>query len=207
MVENEVREEKKSEKEAMLYEKSMVHLEEGQIVNGKIISVSPSEVIVDIGYKSEGIIPRSEFRSSEKLEVGDSIQVLLEAKEDEDGMVVLSREKVQRALGWENILNNYQEGDIIEGRITKKIKGGFMVDIGTEAFLPASQAALREAGNSAMDQQYEFKILKINKMRKNVVLSRKSALYQKREEEKKKVISSLEKNSIVKGVVKNITDF
>ena len=207
MVENEVREEKKAEKEMTLYEKTIVHLEEGQIVNGKIISVSPSEVIVDIGYKSEGIIPRSEFRSSEKLEVGDNIQVLLESKEDEDGMVVLSREKVQRALGWENILNNYQEGDLIEGRITRKIKGGFMVDIGTEAFLPASQAALRDAGSSIMDQAYEFKILKINKMRKNVVLSRKSALYQKREEEKKKVISSLEKGSTVKGVVKNITDF
>ncbi len=189
------------------YEKSITHFEEGQIVKGKIVAVTPKEVIVDIGYKSEGIIPKSEFRSADEIEIGKEIDVLLESKENEDGMVVLSKEKVERARGWDRILKEGKEGDIVEGKIVKRVKGGFIVDIGVEAFLPASQAVLREFDNLTEDQTFEFKILKINKLRKNVVLSRKGALFHKKEEEKKKIISSLQKGSIVKGVVKNITDF
>ena len=205
MVENEINEKRKSEKEELLYEKSIIRLEEGQIVKGKIVAVTPKEVIVDIGYKSEGIIPKSEFNSAEILKVGDEIDVLLEAKENEEGRVVLSKEKVERARGWDRIIKEFKEGDVIEGKITKKIKGGFMVDVGAEAFLPASQAVLRESEGTG--QTLEFKILKINRIRKNVVLSRKSALYHKKEAERKKVIASLEKGMIVKGLVKNITDF
>lgn len=197
----------KSEKEALLYEKAVTHLEEGGIVKGKIVAVTPNEVIVDIGYKSEGIIPRSEFRSSEKLEVGDEIDVLLESKENEDGMVVLSKEKVERARGWDKIVKSATEGDLIEGRVLKKVRGGFMVDVGVEAFLPASQALFREFEGAVNGKTFEFKILKINKIRRNVVLSRKGALFHKKEEEKKKVISSLEKGMVLKGAVKNITDF
>jgi len=207
MVENELNEKEKSRKEELLYGKSIIRLEEGQIIKGKIVAISPKEVIVDIGYKSEGIIAASEFRSAENLKVGDEIDVLLESKEDENGMVVLSKEKVERTRGWDRIVKEFQEGDVIEGRVTKKVRGGFMVDIGAEAFLPASQAVLRELDGAGAGQTLEFKILKINKLRKNVVLSRKGALYHKREEEKKKVISSLERGTVVKGMVKNITDF
>ena len=189
------------------YEKTITHLEEGQIVKGKIVIVTPNEVIVDIGYKSEGIIPRGEFRSSEELKVGDEIEVLLESKENDAGMVVLSKEKVESARGWDKIVKSSKENDLIEGKIIKKVRGGFMVDIGVEAFLPASQAASREFENVENGQVCEFKILKINKIRKNVVLSRKGALYHKREEEKKKVLSSLTKGQVIKGAVKNITDF
>ncbi|MGB2705809.1 MAG: 30S ribosomal protein S1 [Candidatus Omnitrophota bacterium] len=189
------------------YEKSIVHLEEGGIVKGKIIDITPNEVIIDIGYKSEGIIPISEFRSREELKIGNIIDVLLEAKENDDGMVVLSKEKVEQALGWDRIVKSQKEGDLIEGKITKQVRGGYMVEVGVEAFLPASQAVLREMDGAGADQVFEFKILKINKIRKNVVLSRKGALFHKNEEEKKKVISTLEKGQIMKGVVKNITDF
>jgi len=189
------------------YEKSITRLEEGGIVKGTIIDITPTEVIIDIGYKSEGIIPLSEFRSRENLKVGDVIDVLLESKENDEGMVVLSKEKVERALGWDRIIKSQKEGDLIEGKVIKKVRGGYMVEVGIEAFLPASQAVLREMDTSGAGQIFEFKILKINKIRKNVVLSRKGALYHKREEEKKKVILTLEKGQIMKGLVKNITDF
>jgi len=189
------------------YEKSITRLEEGGIVKGKIIDITSTEVIVDIGYKSEGVIPISEFRSRENLKVGDEIDVLLESKENDDGMVVLSKEKVERALGWDRIVKSQKEGDLIEGKVIKKVRGGYMVEVGIEAFLPASQAVLREMDGPGAGQVFEFKILKINKIRKNVVLSRKGALYHKREEEKKKVIQTLEKGQIMKGLVKNITDF
>ncbi|NQU94958.1 MAG: 30S ribosomal protein S1 [Candidatus Omnitrophica bacterium] len=188
-----------------IYEDSIAHFEEGQIVKGKIIHLTPKEVVVDIGYKSEGIISMDEFRSAKDIKVGDEIDVLLESKENEDGIVVLSKEKVERARGWDRIVKGFKEGDAIEGKILKKVRGGFMVDVGIEAFLPASQAVFRES--EATQQLLEFKILKINKIRKNVVLSRKAALFGKREEEKKKLFSSIEKGMRIKGVVKNITDF
>lgn len=190
-----------------MYENSVIRLEEGGIVKGKVICVTAKEVIVDIGYKSEGIISIEEFRSSGGVKVGDEIDVLLESKENEDGMVVLSKEKVERARGWDRIVKEFKEGDIIEGRILKKVRGGFMADVGVEAFLPASQAQSREPERMGPDEKIEFKILKINKMRKNVVVSRKGAVYHKREDEKRKLIDSLTKGTIIKGTVKNITDF
>jgi small subunit ribosomal protein S1 len=199
--------EKVDQEMANIYESTITHFEEGQIVQGRIIDIDRQSVVVDIGYKSEGIISLSEFRQPETLKVGDEVDVLLESKENEDGMVVLSKEKVERARGWDNIVKNCQEGDIVQGRVTKKVKGGFMVDVGVEAFLPASQAILRESDRMESDQPLDFKILKINKARKNVVLSRKGALFQKREEEKRKVMDSLEKGTTVKGMIKNITDF
>ncbi|OGW75064.1 MAG: 30S ribosomal protein S1 [Omnitrophica bacterium RBG_13_46_9] len=208
MVENDTNEKEELTQEVShIYVDSVKHLEEGQIVKGKIVSITPQHVIVDINYKSEGAIPIGEFRAAENLKVGDEIDVLLESKEDESGMVVLSKEKVERALGWDRIIKSFKEGDIIEGAVINKVKGGFMVDVGVEAFLPASQAVLKETEKVDSGQTVEFKILKINKVRKNVVLSRKGALIYKRDEEKKKVISSLTKGMIVKGVVKNITDF
>ena len=192
-----------------LYKESIVGVEEGQILKGKIIAVTPKDVLVDIGYKSEGIISMSEFSDPESIKVGDEIEVYLESKEDENGMVVLSREKAERAVGWERIISKYGEGDMVDGKITKKVKGGFMVDIGVEAFLPASLAAMRTMGNmnQMMGQVLPFKIVKINKPRKNIVVSRKDAMQQQREEDKKKVFETLQKGAVVNGVVRNITDF
>ncbi len=191
---------------AKIYESAIKHFEEGQIVKGTIVRVDRNDVIVDIGYKSEGIIPLNEFRSSEEAGIGKEIEVLLESKEDENGMVVLSKEKVERARGWDRIVKEFNEGDLIDGFVAKKIRGGFIVDVGVEAFMPASQGLLKEIEDNKKDP-VPFKILKINRFRKNVVVSRKAALYQQREADKKKTLSTLEKGSVVRGVVKNITDF
>jgi len=212
MVENETQEEKeKTGKEELeeLYEQSLVFLNEGHIVKGKIVAITRKDVFVDIGYKSEGVVSLSEFRNAGELKVGDEVRVLLEQKEDEDGMVVLSKQKAERVEGWERISANFNEGDNIEGTITRKVKGGFMVHIGLDAFLPASLALPREFGgpNGMLGQKMMFKIVKINKPRKNVVLSRKDFIMEEKEASKKKVIGSLEKGTRVEGLVKNITDF
>ena len=212
MEEKETKQEQKSigkEELEALYEQSLVSVKEGQIVKGKVVAVTKKDVFVDIGYKSEGIVSLSEFRGSDEVKVGDEISVLLEAKENDEGMVVLSKHKAERVEGWENISANFNEGDNIEGAVVKKVKGGFMVHIGLDAFLPASLAAPRDFGgpNGLVGQKLFFKIVKINKPRKNVVLSRKDYLLEEKEEWKKKTISSLEKGAQINGVVKNITDF
>jgi small subunit ribosomal protein S1 len=199
--------EKKDRDMSRIYENSIMHFEEGQIVKGRIICVNPKDVIVDIGYKSEGIISIEEFQDRKGLKAGDEIDVLLESKENDEGMVVLSKEKVERARGWDRIVKECQEGDIIEGKMVKRIRGGFLVDVGVEAFLPSSQGLPREMDRIDPKQELEFKILKINRMRKNVVVSRKGAIFRKKEEERKKTLSSLTKGAVIKGLVKNITDF
>ncbi|MDD5496038.1 MAG: 30S ribosomal protein S1 [Candidatus Omnitrophica bacterium] len=192
-----------------LYNESMVKIEEGQILKGIIVAITPKEVVVDVGYKSEGAISISEFQDPDAIKVGDEIEVYLESKEDDSGMVVLSKQKAERAVGWDMVTSRYGEGDMVDGKVTKKIKGGFMVDIGVEAFLPASLASLKAFVNvnQLMGQVFPFKIVKINKARKNIVVSRKDALQQQRDEDKKKLMDELQKGSIVKGIVRNITDF
>ncbi|NQT45953.1 MAG: 30S ribosomal protein S1 [Candidatus Omnitrophica bacterium] len=200
----------KSEQLQKFYYDTLRDLEEGQIVKGKIIDIRTSEVIVDIGYKSEGAIPLFEFSTeADKLEIGDEVEVLLESVENDDGMVVLSKQKAQRLQGWERVISTYGEGDAVEGKVSRKVKGGFMVNIGVEAFLPASQASFREFADLAkvMGQAFQFKILKINKPRKNIVVSRKEYLQKQREENRGKLVGEMEKGKMVKGVVKNITDF
>lgn len=194
---------------AKLYGESIANIKEGQIVKGKIIAITPKDVIVDIGYKSEGAISISEFQDPDAIKVGDEVEVYLESKEDENGMVVLSKQKAERAVGWEMVISRYGEGDILDGRVSREVKGGFMVDIGVEAFLPASLAALKSFGNTSqlIGQTFQFKIVKINKPRKNIVVSRKDALQQQKEEDKKKMLDSLEKGAVVSGIVRNITDF
>lgn len=195
---------------ARLYQESIATaVVPGQIVKGRIIAITPKDVVVDIGYKSEGAIPMSEFGDPESIKVGDEIDVLLESREDDNGMVVLSREKAVRAVGWDRVISRYGEGDMVDGKISKKVKGGFMVDIGVEAFLPASLAAMRTMGNmnQSMGQAFQFKIVKINKPRKNIVVSRKDAMQQQRDEDKKKIFDTLVKLSTINGVVRNITDF
>jgi small subunit ribosomal protein S1 len=194
---------------AELYAKSIAQLREGQIVKGKIVKISDKSILVDIGYKSEGIVHISEFRKPKDLKIGDEIDFFLESKENEEGMVVLSKEKAERTKGWEYISSSFKEGDNIEGTVTKKIKGGFIVNIGLDAFLPASLAAPREFGghDALVGKTMQFKIVKISRPRRNIVLSRKDFLIEIREESRKKIMDSLKKDAIVKGIVKNITDF
>lgn len=192
-----------------MYGQTLLDLTEGELVKGKIVGISNKEVLIDIGYKSEGIIPLSEFRDLSTLKVGDQVEVLLESKEDETGMVVLSKWKADRKQGWDRIVKLYEEENLVEGRVIKKVKGGLIVDVGIEAFLPASLVSLR--GSSDLDQligqTLEFKIIKINKSRKNVVLSRRDVLQKEREKSRIKLWEGLEKGQLRKGTVKNITDF
>lgn len=191
------------------YETGLKGFREGQIVKGKIIRISKSEVLVDIGYKSEGVILLSEFTDPQAMKVGDEIEVLLEQKEDEAGMVVLSKRKADRARSWEQIIEKCEEGSIVEGKIFKKVKGGLMVDIGMEAFLPGSLVSLRPTHNldQFIGQDLKFKIVKMNKRRKNVVLSHRDFLQEERLRKREKLLEELEVGQICKGVVKNITDF
>lgn len=205
----EKRTDKLSEELAELYEKSIVDIKEGQLLKGRIVQMTEKEILVDIGYKSEGVIYKSEFSEPGKLKVGLELDVMLEAKENDMGMVVLSHEKAKRFSGWKSIMENNREGDIVEGRVVKKVRGGFMVDVGMEAFLPASLSMMQDFGgpDNIVGRDLEFKIVKINISRKNIVLSRKEIVEEKRREEKRTILESINKGDIVKGIVRNITDF
>lgn len=194
---------------ATAYEKTFRKLSEGDIVKGKVISVGEKDIYVDFGYKSEGIIPASEFKGEIGVNVGDEFDVLVESKENEDGMIVVSKKKAEKAVGWTRIVNKYKEGDFIEGKVTRKVKGGLMVDVGIEAFLPASLVAVKGFGNvnQIMGEVLQFKIVKMNKLRKNLVLSRKDAIMKERDAAKDKIIGELQVGELRKGTVKNITDF
>lgn len=194
---------------ARLYEASVAEVREGQIVKGTIVRITDKDVLIDIGYKSEGLVSIGEFQNKDTIKIGDEVNVLLESKEDENGTIVISKEKAERAVGWEMVISRYVEGDILDGRVTRKVKGGFMVDIGVEGFLPASLASFRNIGgpNQMVGQVLPFKIVKINKARRNIVVSHKDALQQQREEDKKKLLESLQKGMLINGFVRNITDF
>jgi small subunit ribosomal protein S1 len=194
---------------ARLYEESIANIQEGQIVKGRIVQVGEKEILVDIGYKSEGVIYKSELPNSEDLKIGDEIDVMLESKENDAGMVVLSHEKAKKLRGWQNIVDNCREGDNIEGVVSRKVRGGFMVDVGIEAFLPASLSMMQEFGgaDNIVKQRLDFKIVKINIPRKNIVLSRKEIVDEQRREEKETLIGNLNVGDLAKGIVRNITDF
>ncbi|MDD5644048.1 MAG: S1 RNA-binding domain-containing protein, partial [bacterium] len=147
-----------------LYEQSFKVLEEGKIVEGTIISKDEKGMIVDVGYKSEGFVAKEEFRDYDKVKVGDKINVMIEEKENEDGIIVLSKLKADRSLNWEKTISSCEEGKILRGKIFRKVKGGLMVDIGMEAFLPASQIDVKHIFNmdDYVGKEYDFKIIKIN---------------------------------------------
>src|SRR3989338_4326653 len=191
------------------YDQTFKRIGEGNVVKGFIISITQKEVVVDIGFKSEGVIPAHEFDSIQSLKVGDEIEVLLEETEDQQGRIVLSRRKAERSQGWDRVVEQYGEGDTVEGKVTRKVKGGLMLDIGVEAFLPASLAFLKGFGslNSLVGQTIQVKVVKINPARKNIIVSRKDLLEKEKQVSKAKMIEELEAGSIRKGTVKNITDF
>jgi small subunit ribosomal protein S1 len=181
----------------------------GEIVKGKIIEVRPKEVLVDIGYKSEGVIPANEFQDFNALKVGDEIDVLIEKLENKEGTVVLSHEKAEFKKNWDKILTICNEGGVITGKVKSIVKGGLVVNVGVEAFLPASQIDVITPKNLAqfVGNSYEFKVVKINQDRQNIVLSRRELIEQDRNEKRSKLLAEMVPGDIRKGTVKNITDF
>jgi small subunit ribosomal protein S1 len=196
-----------------LYEESLKSYQEGEVVRGKIVSLDKDFIMVDIGYKSEGRIPIEEFTGPDgeiKAQIGDWIDVVIEKREDEDdGDIRLSKERATKILVWDEISRIYREEGVIEGKVIGKVKGGLSVDIGIPAFLPGSQVDLQPIRDmdSLINQTYTFKILKYNKKRNNVVLSRRNILEKDREAQRNQILSTLEKGQILEGVVKNITDY
>lgn len=184
-------------------------MEVGQILKGTIVELTPDFVVVDVGLKSEGLIPVNEFNDPNELQLGNEIEVYLDRTEGEDGQIVLSREKARRQRQWEHILEHCEEGSIVEGKVIRKVKGGLMVDIGMEAFLPGSQIDNKRIKNldEYVDKSYDFKILKINIERKNIVVSRRELLEEERSSKKAELLESIEEGEVRKGIVKNITDF
>ena len=181
----------------------------GEIVKGTIIEVRPKEVLVDFGYKSEGVISGVEFEDIKTVKVGDIIDVLIEKLEDKEGMVVLSREKAEFKKNWERILTICNEGGTINGKVKAVVKGGLLVNIGVEAFLPASQIDITTPKNlqQYVNNNYDFKVVKINQERQNIVLSRRELIEQERTERRQKLLAEMVPGDIRKGTVKNITDF
>jgi small subunit ribosomal protein S1 len=194
------------------FESGAKTIKEGEVVNGRVLKVLEKEVIVDIGYKSEGVIDIEEFRGAgRKIEVspGDRVDVLLEKTEDSDGYVVLSKEKAERLKVWVSVERAYDSGEPIMGRVVDRIKGGLKVDIGLPAFLPGSLVDVRPVRNleSLIGHEYRMRVIKVNKRRGNIVLSRKSVLEIENAEKKKKTLADLEEGKILRGVVKNLTEY
>jgi small subunit ribosomal protein S1 len=192
-----------------LIAKSLRDFKEGSIVKGHILEIRPREVLVDIGYKSEGVIPVSEFEDSDQVEVGDEVEVLLERLENEDGMVVLSKEKAAHKQNWDKIVKVFEGDGLIKGKVKAVVKGGLTVNIGVEAFLPGSQIDIVPPKDlqQFVGNTYDFKIVKINDERKNVVLSRREIIEQERAEKRAKFLESVKVGDTVQGNVKNLTDF
>jgi small subunit ribosomal protein S1 len=188
---------------------SATRFDQGEIVKGKVIEVRPKEVLVDIGYKSEGVIPANEFLDPKAVKVGDEIDVLIEKLENKEGTVVLSHEKAEFKKNWDNILAICNEGGIIKGKVTAIVKGGLVVNVGVEAFLPASQIDVTTPKNLTgfVGNTYEFKVVKINQERQNIVLSRRELIESERNEKRGKILADMTPGDIRKGTVKNITDF
>jgi small subunit ribosomal protein S1 len=202
--------EETSDEFAAEYEKTITSFEEGSIVRGTISEIRENEIIVDVGFKSEGTISAAEFRNEDAINIGDEFDVYLEKLENQDGLVVLSKEKADFFKVWGQIKDAHETGTIMEGLVKRRIKGGLVVDLlGVDAFLPGSQIALRQVPNldELIGQQLEFKIIKINKRRRNIVVSRRVVLEEKREEQKRILLSDLEVGQVRTGTVKNITDF
>jgi small subunit ribosomal protein S1 len=195
-----------------MYEESFKRFAEGEVVTGRIISVDKDHVLVDIGYKSEGQIRIHEFKDEKgniNAQIGDKVEVMVEWWDDEEERVVLSKEKAQNVKVWEEIKKSYDDEGIIEGVITSRVKGGFSVDIGVQAFLPGSQADLRPIRNldDLVGKKYTFKILKYNRKRSNIVLSRRAILEEEREQKRTATLAIIEEGKILDGVVKNITEY
>jgi small subunit ribosomal protein S1 len=181
----------------------------GSILDGKVIGFAADDVVVEVGLKSEGLIPREEFENAAELRVGDKVQVLFEKIDEDTGMVALSKRKADRMLNWQRLIDTTREGDVVEGRVMRKIKGGLLVDIGVPVFLPASQVDVRRPGDIGdyIGRDIRAAVLKIDTERRNIVISRRKLIEEERENAKKRLMDTLKEGMVVNGTVKNIADF
>jgi small subunit ribosomal protein S1 len=193
-----------------MYEGTLQDIREGEVVSGTVMGVTRDDVIVDVGFKSEGIIPISEFPEPVNVTVGENIDVYLDAIENNDGQLVLSKQKADFMRVWDNIKEAHDSGQTVEGKVVRRIKGGMVIDLfGVEAFLPGSQIALRQVPDfdALLGQSLELKIIKINKSRRNIVVSRRVVLEHEREKMREQLLKEIEPGQVRKGIIKNITDF
>jgi small subunit ribosomal protein S1 len=192
------------------YNKSLEGIEEGQVVRGRILRINEKEVIVDVNFKSEGIIPISEFKNVHEFKPGDEIDVFLEQVEDSEGQIILSKSRADFLKVWDRIYKSYEDSETVEGRLLRRIKGGVVVDLfGVDAFLPGSQIDLRQIPDmdAIIGQTFRFRVIKVNKARRNIVVSRRVILEEDRSQMREKILTELEKGQTREGTVKNITDF
>ncbi len=197
------------EEQKRIYSQGCAVLKDGTIIEGTVIAVRGNDVMIDIGFKSEGILPIDEF-GEQKPEVGQKVEVFLDALEDENGQVVISKKKADFIKVWDIIREAYETQKPIKGKIKKRIKGGMVVDIlGVDAFLPGSQIALRPIPDfdALIGEEYEFRVIKLNKMRRNIVVSRRALLEAEREKQRQELLKTIEEGQVREGIVKNITDF
>lgn len=194
---------------AALFEQTLKNIAEGSIVQGRILALRGQDVVVDIGYKSEGIVPLADFKDPETLQAGDAVEVFIETLEDDSGMVVVSKRRAEQQRNWDRVLANYVEGSVIKGVIKGRVKGGMIVDVGVDAFLPGSQIDVIpvRAPDDYVDRELDFKIIKINRERRNIVVSRRELLEDRRREQKKELLNEIQIGQVRQGIVKNITDF
>ncbi len=194
-----------------LYEQSFSGIKEGEVVQGRVVGVQAGEVLVDIGFKSEGMVSIREFGDDpEAIAIGTDVEVFLEIVEDLEGRVVLSKQKADFMRVWDEIKASHDSGNTVQGKLVRRIKGGIVVDLfGVEAFLPGSQIDIRQVKNfdQFLGKEFEFKIIKLNKARRNIVVSRRAVLEEERERMRQEIVKELEDGQVREGVVKNITDF
>lgn len=195
--------------EELLAQSQFTQLTEGQIIKGTVTEIREHDVVLDIGAKAEGIVPAHEFEDVGELQIGEEIEVFLERLEDRDGNPVVSYDKAQQKKNWENILAKCDEGSVISGRVKGKVKGGLVVNIGVDAFLPASQIDIQPPKNleQYLGQTYDFKVLKINTERRNIVVSRRELIEEQRLEKRRKLLAEIKPGDVRPGTVKNITDY
>ena len=195
---------------ALMYEETLKRFVEGALIPGKIIEIRGTDVLIDIGYKSEGLVSAEEFGDIAGAKPGDEVEVLLERIEDEEGKVVISKVKAEQKRMWDNVLSHCEEGSVIEGEIKTRVKGGLIVDInGVKAFLPGSQIDAAPVRNvdDLINKKFEFRVMKINRDRRNIVLSRRELIEQRRREKRKQLLTDIKIGQLRSGLVKNITDF
>jgi len=192
-----------------MYNETLKNFTEGSIVTGKVLKVHDGDVLIDIGYKSEGIVSAQEFTDLKEDPVGQEVEVFLERLEDEHGMIVISKRRAVQQRAWDYVVNECEEGSLVEGTIKTIVKGGFLVDVGVDAFLPGSQLDVIPVRNPEehLGKTYEFRILKINLDRKNIVVSRRELIEESRRESRRKILAEIQVGQVRKGAVKNITDF
>ena len=193
-----------------MYAETLKSFSEGSIVPGKVLAIQNNEVLVDIGYKSEGVIDGHEFKDIASVQVGDQLDVLLDQMEDDCGMVILSKEKAEQQIQWEHVIKSCEEGSTVMGVVKARVKGGMVVDVnGVDAFLPGSQVDVSPMHNvdSLIDNEFEFKVIKINEDRRNIILSRRDLIEERMRVKKRELLSTIVKGQARKGTVKNITDF